>query len=82
MLNQNQKIEYLQFYLAQKNNSYADTIKVEIAFLFFDLCQGDFNFLKKVRTQKELEKRIDFVVSKVVLHEHEEGIRQIIQEYL
>ena len=82
MLSLNQKSEHLEFYLNQKNNNYADLIKEEIVFLFFDSAKYDLSFLKNLHTKADIEKRIDFIVSKSILHEHEDGIQQIIEEYL
>ncbi len=82
MLNQKEKIEFLSEYLSLKNNNYADLIKEELYIQIFDFENISFQFIEKVKTKREIIDKIEFVVSKVVLHEHEAGINNIINEYL
>ena len=82
MLSPNQKLEHLEFYLKQKNGSYADVIKEEITFLFFDTQNYELTFLNNLYTTADIEKKIEFIVSKIILHEHEDAIEQIIGAYL
>ena len=82
MLNQKQKIEYLELYLSHKNDNYGDTIKDDIYSYFFDLEKSDFKFLVKLETKNEIETKIEFLVSKVILNEHQDGFNSIIEEYM
>lgn len=82
MLSQNQKIEYLKHYLSLKNGNYGDTIKTDIYFELFDLQNFSFDFLIKLKTKKEIENKIEFIVSKLILNEHQDGFKNILHEYL
>ncbi len=82
MLNQKEKIEYLKLYLSHKKNNYGDTVKDDIYFYFFDLKNFNFNFLSNLETKKDIETKIEFLVSKVILNEHQDGFNNIINEYM
>ncbi len=82
MLNQKQKIEYLELYLSHKNDNYGDTVKEDIYFYYFDLGNFNFNFLRKLETKNEIETKIEFLVSKVILNEHQDSFNSIIEEYM
>ena len=43
---------------------------------------GDFYFLDKLQTAKEIEAKIDFVVSRMILHEDEDSLCNIIEDFL
>ncbi|MEA1953665.1 MAG: hypothetical protein U9O24_04685 [Campylobacterota bacterium] len=86
MLNLNTKINYFKKYLEVKNNSYADAIKDEIYLYFFDLYgniedMNGFLFLDTMQTKKDIEYHIDFLVSKIIMNEHQDGLNEIIYEY-
>lgn len=38
-------------------------------------------FLEKLTTKKEIEEKLEFVVSKIIMHEHEDGLENLIHEY-
>ena len=82
MLNQKQKIDYLKLYLSLKNDNYGDTVKEDIYFYYFDLENFNFNFLKKLETKKEIETKIEFIVSKFILNKHQDNLNNILNEYL
>jgi len=82
MLNYKEKIDFLAEYLSLKNKNYADLIKEELYIQIFDFENISSQFLEKIKTKQEIIDKIEFVVSKVVLHEHETGINNIISEYL
>jgi hypothetical protein len=81
MLNFEEKIQIFESLLLSKNDSYADFMKDEIYFYFFENHRG-FDFLKGINTHKELEDKMEFIISKMIRHEHEEGLLTIIEEYL
>jgi hypothetical protein len=82
MLSKNEKINYLKLFLSIKNDSYGDTIKDDLYFYFFDLEKSDFSFLEKLQEKEDIETRIEFLISKIILNEHHEGIENIINDYL
>jgi len=82
MLTISEKINHFELYLSQKNNNYGDTIKEDLSIQFFDFDNFNFDFLKKLKTKKEIENKIEFIVSKIILHEHEDGINSIIMNLL
>ena len=86
MLSLIDKINFLEKNLLFKNNSYNDKIKSEIYEYFFELI-GDkndlknFTFLNQFTSVETIEEKVDFLVSKVIMHEHEDGLYSIIEEY-
>ncbi|KOY85772.1 hypothetical protein AD998_06035 [bacterium 336/3] len=81
MLSYEQKVAFLENYLLTKNDSYSDSIKEDIYFYFFER-EVSPDFLNQLNSEKEIEQKIDLVVSKTILHEHEDGLEDIIQHYL
>ena len=77
MLNLEQKIEYFKNCLENKNDNYADIMKNEIYFYFFEN-ERNFNFLNNLNLKEEIENKIEFVVSNMILNEHQDGIENII----
>lgn len=82
MLSQKNKILFLEEYLNEKNDNYADVIKNEINFILFDLGNYNFDFLEKAETKNDIRQKIDFIVSKIILHEHEDGFNSILEKYV
>ncbi len=87
MLNIEEKINYLKDYLLSKKCNYGDVMKDEIYLYLFGLQEdsydaNNFSFLDKLKTIKEIEVKLDFVVSKMILHEEEDGLCNIIEEFL
>ena len=86
MLSINEKIGFLKNILLSTNNSYADNIKEEIYEYFFER-MGDernienFTFLSKFNNKIEIGEKVDFIVSKIIMHEHHAGIDDLIHEY-
>jgi len=80
MLSIEEKINFLEKILLLRNESYGDFMKDEIYFYFFENEQG-FKFLNNLNSKKEIETKVDFLVSKMIMHEHEEGLYTIIEEY-
>lgn len=75
------KIFFLKEYLSIKNDSYGDEMKVQLSFHFFDL-EKDKSFLDHLNSEDEIRDKIDFLVSKMILHEHEDGLNSIIENYI
>ena len=82
MLTENEKVSILKDKLLHQSNNYSDVMKTEIYSYFFDLENGNIaEFLNKFSTKENIESHIDFLVSKMILHENEEGLFSIIEEY-
>jgi hypothetical protein len=81
MLSEEGKVQFLKEYLSLKNDSYGDKMKEEILFYFFDLDNG-VNSLDHLNTENEIKSKIEFLVSKMILHEHEDGLHNIIENYI
>ncbi len=81
MLTYQEKKIILEKYLLLEANSYIDGIKDELYVHFF-VNENDCNFLDFLSNKKEIICKIDFVISKVVLHEHEDAREQIIENYI
>lgn len=81
MLKHEDKIEIFEQFLENKNGSYADYMKGEIYFYFFEN-EGDFSFLDSLATKSQIENKIQLLISKMIMHEHEEGLEAIISYYI
>jgi len=80
MLSYEDKIEIIKQYLEIKNGNYSDFMKEELYFHFIEN-DNDCSFLSSIETKVEIERKIDFLVSKMIIHEHEEGLNEIINHY-
>jgi hypothetical protein len=78
MLTLEQKINYFENGLLCEN----DYMKDELHLYFFELQNSNFNFLNKLHSYYEIEEKIRLIVSKMYLHEHEDGLENIIENYL
>lgn len=81
MLTYQEKKVFLKKYLCADENSYADIMKEELYFYFFEN-EIECSFLKVLLNEEEIMSKIDFVISKMILHEHEDCIELIIENYL
>ena len=79
MLTLEQKIAYFQKYLLDNSNECC--MKDEIYLYFFELENSSFDFLEKLNFEEEIKNKIDFLVSKMMKHEHEDGLFNIIENY-
>ncbi len=79
MLNSEQKITYFKEYLSIKNDNFGDEIKQEIMFYYEN--NNDFAFLEKLNSYPQITEKIEFLVSKIILHSHEDGLHNIVQNY-
>ena len=87
MLTIEEKIKFFEDFLNIKNGSYADSIKADIYEYLF-LIKGsfsdtnNFHFLNSINSKNEIEKKLDMIVSKVIMHEHHAGIEDIIEDII
>lgn len=81
MLSYEDKIEVLKQCIESKNGSYSDLMKDELCFHFFEN-ENDFDFLNNIETKQEIEQKTDFLISKMIMHEHEGGLSEIIYHYV
>jgi hypothetical protein len=87
MLTINEKIIFFKQKLLIQNGSYADTIRNEVYEYFFERI-GDssdienFSFLNTIVSSKEIEEKVDLIVSKIIMHQHHAGIEDLINEYV
>ncbi len=86
MLSLESKINIFKNYLLIRNGSYGDVMKDEIYYYFFEYEEDDISsnphFLQHLNSSEEIENKVDFLVSKMIMHEHEDGIRNIIENYV
>lgn len=80
MLSLSEKIDGFFESLAVRNGSYGDTIREEIEF-YFSHNDKSFDFLEKFNTLQEINDFCQIFVSKIILHEHEDGLNNIIEYY-
>ena len=58
-------------------------MKNEIFYYYFYLVYDpEFNFLNLLNSEKEIHDKVDLVVRKMMMHEQEDGLQNIIEEYL
>lgn len=81
MLNFEEKIEVLKTYLEKEKGNYGDEMKNEIYFRFFEN-ECDFKFLNDLHTKQEIENKIELIVSRMILHEHDDELQNIISYQL
>lgn len=83
MLSIENKIAFLKEYLLIKNDNYGDEMKEELHLNYFELGNEiDFMFLDKLNSKKEIENKIELLVSKMILHEHEDALTNIVANYI
>lgn len=75
------KINYFESLLNKYDGSYYDRIKEELHNYFFEL-EKELQFLDKFKTEKEIENSLNILLSKIVMHEDEDIIENIIHFYL
>jgi hypothetical protein len=76
MLSFEEKIDIFKTYLEEVKTGYGNEMKDEIYFCFFEN-EWNFNFLNKLATKEEIVNKIELVVSKMILHEHEDELENI-----
>jgi hypothetical protein len=78
MLKLEEKIEIFKNELLSKNESYADTMKDEIYFFFFEN-EYPFNFLNELNSVEAIQNKVAVIIHKMIMHEDEEELRDIIK---
>jgi primosomal protein N'' len=81
MLSFEDKVRLFEKSLCEKNNSYADVMKDEVHFYFFEL-ENNLDFLKELKSEDEIRNKVDFLVSKLIMKEDEDGIHNLIRYYV
>ncbi|MCU0467565.1 MAG: hypothetical protein MUF58_03115 [Arcicella sp.] len=81
MLSEEDKIDFLEEYLNLKNGSYGDNMKEELIFYFFEL-ENDKSFLDHLDSEDAIKSKVEILISKMILHEHEDGLHNIIENYI
>lgn len=78
MLTIKQKVKYFEEYLLDNS----DWMKDELYLYFFELENGNFEFLEHLNSKTEIENKINLLVSKMAMHEHEDSLFNIIESYI
>jgi hypothetical protein len=78
MLTLEEKIEIFKTELLSKNESYADTMKEEIYFFFFEN-EYPFDFLNDLNSVEAIQNKVNVIIHKMIMHEDEEELRDIIE---
>lgn len=81
MLNLNEKIKYFENSISIKNENYGDVMKDELYLHFFEN-ENNFDFLNPLESEKEIESKIEFLISKMIMNEHQDGLTSIINNYV
>lgn len=81
MLTLENKIQCFKNYLEIKNDNYGDFMKDEIYFQFFEN-ENDFSFLNDLKKEKDIELKIEFLVSKMILNEDQDSLTEILFHYI
>jgi hypothetical protein len=81
MLSKNEKIAAFEASLAVRYESYGDVMRDEIKD-YYDENKSALSFLDKLQSEEEIENKINFVVSKMILHEHQDSLQNIIASYI
>jgi hypothetical protein len=82
MLTIEEKKSIFEKSLCEKNQGYGSQVREEIHYYFFQLENFNFEFLNELNTEIEIKQKVEFIVSKIIMHEHEEGINTIIESYI
>lgn len=78
MLTFEEKIKYFEKCLQDSDDYLMD----ELHLYFFELENGSFDFLHTLNFYTDIEDKIRFIISKMIMHEHEDGLFNIIENYL
>lgn len=78
MLTLEEKIEIFKTELLSKNESYADTMKDEIYFFLFEN-EYPLDFLNELNSVEAIQNKVAVIIHKMIMHEDEEELRDIIE---
>ncbi len=82
-LSKPEKIKLFKSLLLEENGSYADEIREGIYFYFFESVNDpEFKFLDKMDNAETISKKLDFAVSKIIMHEDDDRFEELVWEYL
>ncbi|MBL7898507.1 MAG: hypothetical protein JNJ99_08235 [Crocinitomicaceae bacterium] len=82
-LSKPEKIKLFKYLLLEEKSNYADVIREDIYFYFFESENDpEFKFLDKMDDAESISKKLDFVVSKIIMHEDDDRVEELIWEYL
>lgn len=81
MLSKKEKILIFKEYLDKKNNSYSDVMKDELYFYFF-INENNVDFLNILLIKSEVIFKVDTLIGKMIMHEDEDGLSSIIENYV
>ncbi|MDI9862937.1 hypothetical protein QM480_01270 [Flectobacillus sp. DC10W] len=81
MLSTKEKIAILEELLVKQENSYSDSIREE---LYVELIENQkvYYFLKDFSTQQEIQDILNTLIHRVIMHEHEEDIKDIVDWFV
>lgn len=84
MLSSAQKLEILNGILSKPGNSYADSFYNDITYCIesLDSSTMENQILQKINNHQECSEWLQKLTSRIVLHEHEDGINEIIFDYI
>lgn len=68
-------------YFEKLSEAYDDCFSEELYLYFFVLEQGDFDFLHKCNNYTDIENKMNYLISKIAKHEHEDCTSNIIECY-
>jgi len=78
MLTHIQKIQIFKSEILSRNGSYADTLKDEIYFFFFEN-EFSFDFLNELNSEEAIKNKVAVLIHQMVMHEDENNLQDIIQ---
>jgi hypothetical protein len=78
MLSHLQKIHIFKSEILSKNGSYADKMKEEIYFFFFEN-EYSFDFLNELNSEEAIKNKVAVLIHQMIMHEDENDLREIIQ---
>lgn len=81
MLGKKEKVNIFKKYLDEKNSSYADVMKDELYFYFFEN-ENSLDFLSLLTSKNEIIEKTDLLIYKMIMHENEDNLDAIIELYV
>ena len=81
MLSSKEKLVILNKILSRDEKSYADSFNAEIL-IEIDNLNSKFNFLKNFNSEKSIENWVNKLKSRIVMHEDDDKVEEIINDYI
>jgi hypothetical protein len=84
MIALSKKIKFLEYVLAETATNYADSFKIDIQFQLVGYRPEQLNelFLSRCINEDDIRNWVDKLTSRIVMHEDEEDVNEIIQDYV